>query len=97
MEGSGSRSFEEIRGDLEPLIAHVSSGKGLGFGPFRPKEVKNAQYIVDEIRVGGRRCADLETMRQLQQWLAVQSDLGKIHELWQPYTEVRSEVLRRSF
>src|SRR5262249_15396522 len=45
--------------DALTLKEHLEDGGRLGWGPFRPKPVKSAAYIIKNIRVNSRLCDNL--------------------------------------
>jgi hypothetical protein len=45
-----------VRADAQRLLEHLNSGGKLGIGPFRPRVVKEAIYLVKQVRVDGYAC-----------------------------------------
>lgn len=68
-----------IRGDAEALLDHLHEGGGLGWGPFRAKCVRQALYIVREVRVNGRPCDDKLIIEELVEHLHLERS---VEVLW---------------
>src|SRR5690606_32114854 len=54
--GLAGRDRRATRSDAAALLAHLESGKGLGFGPLRAEPVKRGRYLLTEVTVDGRPC-----------------------------------------
>ncbi|WML44346.1 AAA domain-containing protein [Neobacillus sp. PS3-40] len=60
--GQGQTSLTQLHSDVILLRSHFENGKGLGMPLIRPKVVKDAWYIVKDIRIDGRKCDTLEAI-----------------------------------
>ena len=58
-------SMAQARSDAQRLRAHMNAGKSLGFGPVRPKLVKECRYLLEDVRVQGVSCSDPSTLERL--------------------------------
>ena len=45
-----------VKAHAKALLEHLAAGGTLGIGPFRPKVVKEALYLIKEVRVDGQQC-----------------------------------------
>ncbi len=53
----GNRDRRSVRYHAQQLLSHLESGGTLGwFGPLRPKIVREAQYLINEITIDGMPC-----------------------------------------
>ena len=99
VSGNESYDFATIRDDAKVLLEHVDGGgklKGL-FG--RPRVVKERQYIVDELKVGGRDCNDPRAIRHVWAWADIQCHLRALSQSWEsvedPPTDRPHQMLAR--
>lgn len=88
--GLENRDRASVKADVSALLQHLESGKGLGFGPFRPKVVKNGQYLLRGVYVDGRRCDCPEVLRALLEWLEVADHLDALQQRWAAVAQVPS-------
>ncbi|MBI4383412.1 MAG: GreA/GreB family elongation factor [Nitrospinae bacterium] len=68
--------------DTLKLKAHVKNGGKLGWGPFRPKLVKETVYVLKTVRVNGRMCTTLPQFQTLADVLYVRIELEKAWGFW---------------
>jgi very-short-patch-repair endonuclease len=68
--------------DARKLKAHVENGGKLGWGPFRPRLVKESLHVVRNVRVNGRVCASLSQFTVLTDVLHVRADFEKAWGFW---------------
>jgi very-short-patch-repair endonuclease len=68
--------------DACDLVAHLEKGGTFGWGPFRPKLVKERIYVLKTIRVNGRLCSDLDHLLLLADALWVHIKCEKVWEFW---------------
>ena len=81
-----------VRADAEALVAHLEAGGRWGFGPVRPAPVQQGRYITREVRIDGRLCDTLESLKQLVAWLEVEDRLAKVKTHWAPYARIRGRT-----
>ena len=67
-----SKDRQIIRGDAQCLLDHLKSGKGLGWGIFRAKAVRDSIYLIRETRVNGRLCDNRSVLEELVEHLHVE-------------------------
>ncbi len=85
--GLEGRDHVDVALHARELKAHMDSGKGLGFpGPFRPKAVRQAWYLVKSVRVGGQPCRSRAVLGKLLDWLEFERRLGDLAGLWKACT-----------
>ncbi|WML53328.1 AAA domain-containing protein [Neobacillus sp. PS3-12] len=92
-------SFTQLHSDSKLLRSHFESGKGLGMPGLRPKLVKDAWYIIKEVRVDGRKCESLESVTLLEEVVHTDHTLKMIEQmiteqLKVEMTTVNSRLLR---
>ncbi|MFL5815192.1 MAG: AAA domain-containing protein [Bdellovibrionia bacterium] len=82
VSGLEGKDLSVVRAHAQALHTHLSLGKGLGFGPFRAKVVKEALYLVQSVRIGGRECKTAAAVETLLTWIELTETLRKLQELW---------------
>jgi hypothetical protein len=60
----------------------LKAGGSLGWGPFRKEAVKQALYIVKEVRVNGRACKSVEVLEDILLRIEVESTINLLWEAW---------------
>ena len=73
---------EHFLEDVCKLKEHMENGGKLGWGPFRPKPVKDRIHVLKTVRVNGYHCASLEQIRILADALRVRVELVKSWNFW---------------
>lgn len=68
--------------DSLTLKDHLRNGGWLGFGPFRPKAVKECINVLKHVRLNGRSCTGLEHFSILADALKVRLEFEKASEFW---------------
>ncbi len=68
--------------DICKLEDHLEDGGGLGWGPFRPKLVKERKYVLKTVRVNGSICTNKEHFRVLADVMEVRISFEKIWGFW---------------
>lgn len=81
------KSLSAVEADARSLLERLESGKGLGFGPFRPGVVKRTSYIWNSF-LDGRRCDSVETVQRLLTWTKVTSGIDALSQLWSGLTDL---------
>jgi very-short-patch-repair endonuclease len=64
------------------LKEHMQNGGKLGWGPFRPKQVRDCVHVIDAVRVNGRSCLSLEHLSMLADALRVHVECEKAWNFW---------------
>lgn len=64
------------------LKQHMENGRKLGWGPFRPKEVKEWLYVIKNVRIDGHSCSTVEHFSILADALRVQIECEKAWGFW---------------
>jgi len=72
---------DQLLADAADLKGHFDSGKGRGFWYFRPKVVKRTQYL-RSLRINGRPCDSVNTLRSLIDLLEVQKTVETLWNTW---------------
>ena len=60
-----SANITALREDAYKLKTHAENGGKLGWGPFRPKVVKECIHIIKTVRINGRPCSTLDDFSTL--------------------------------
>ena len=68
--------------DTRELIDHLDGGGRLGWGPFRPKLVKERLYVLKSVRVNGHTCSDGSQLSTLADILHVRVEFEKVWKYW---------------
>lgn len=68
--------------DARKLKEHIENGGKLGWGPFRPKAVKERLQLIKSVRIGGRRCSTIEHFSILADTLHVRIECEKAWGFW---------------
>ena len=73
---------ENLLKDADKLRAHLVGGGKLGWGPFRPKLVKDLIDVVKKVKVDGHPCRTAEDFATVANTLKVRVGIEKIWLLW---------------
>jgi hypothetical protein len=68
--------------DVSKLREHMQNGGKLGWGPFRPKPVRECVHVLKTTRVNGRPCSNLEHLSILADALFVRVEFEKAWGFW---------------
>ena len=88
--GLGERTRSTVKTAASELLRHLAAGGGLGFGPFRPKAVKEGVYLIKQVRVDGQLCNKQEPLRRLLEWIEIADRLYALRVHWSKCIEPRS-------
>ncbi len=69
--------------DTRFLIEYVHSGGKLRFWFFKPKAIKERQYITNSVKINGKLCDNIEQLQLLSTILTIQIQIRKIGEIWE--------------
>jgi len=87
IEFPDSLDARRLLADIHTLQQHVESGGKLGWGPFRPRLVRERVYVLKSVRVGGRTCSTAEDFANLAAALRVRIQCDKVWASWAARTE----------
>jgi very-short-patch-repair endonuclease len=76
-----------IKSDAVNLLKHLEDGGKLGFGPLRPKVVKNGKYLLKATRVDGQLCDNPDSLRNLLEWIDIADRLDALSAHWAVHTD----------
>lgn len=88
VHGADQVPLSQLLSDVSLLHAHLKEGKGLGVPLMRPKVVKDAWYVVKDVRVDGRKCDSLETVALLEEAVTVDHTLNRIGKVVQDHLKI---------
>ena len=77
-----NENITALRKDASKLKAHMEDGGKLGWGPFRPKVVKECIHVVKAVRVNGRPCRVYDDFSTLEDVLHVCIECEKVSGFW---------------
>lgn len=89
VSGLGERDLNTVKSEAAAMLERLEAGGGWGAPLFRPKIAKNALYLRDNVRVGGRPCESAPEIRELISWIDTLLHFRHLRELWQPYARIR--------
>ena len=78
-----------LRDDARKLMTHMKNGGKLGWGPFRPKVVKECIHIIKAVRINGRPCSVLDDFSTLADVLHVGIECENAWGFWVGRAEKR--------
>jgi len=93
VEGLGERPLALVKTLADKLLVHLKNGGRLGFWFFRPKVVKDAIFLVKEVKIDGMPCSEIESLSNLVRWLELQEFVKRLEYLWTPFNECRTGTL----
>jgi len=76
-------NIKTLHEDARKLKEHMENGGKLGWGPFRPKTVKERLYVIKTVRIGGNPCATVEHFSILCDALHVRIECEKAWSFWE--------------
>lgn len=85
ISGLGERDRTLVKAHAEALLRHLEAGGRLGFGPFRSRPVKEALYLVKEVRVDGHLCDKAQPLHNLIEWIEMSDHLLTLRKWWAPH------------
>ena len=85
--GCETRDLAEIRDHAAELHAHLSGGGSLGVWIFQDKTVRRCRFIIDEVKVDGQRCDNIEALGALLRWTDISECLAGLQEEWTPHLQ----------
>jgi very-short-patch-repair endonuclease len=81
ISGQGSVPLIQLNSDVTLLKQHLVSGNGFGVPLMRPKVVKDAWYIIKDVRTDGRKCDQLESITLLEETVKVDVAIKKAEQM----------------
>jgi len=84
VSGLGDKDRQVIRAQASALLEHLEAGGKLRHWTYvaRPKVVKDALYLVDEVCVNGRKCSEVEPLQELLEWINFLDRLDALDTHW---------------
>ncbi|PFP29310.1 hypothetical protein COJ96_11655 [Bacillus sp. AFS073361] len=81
ISGQGNVPLIQLNSDVTLLKQHLVSGNGFGVPLMRPKVVKDAWYIIKDVRIDGRKCDQLESITLLEETVKVDVTIKKAEQM----------------
>ena len=75
-------NIRSLHEDACKLKEHMENGGKLGWGPFRPKQVRERIYVIKTVRVNGRPCSAFDHFSLLADVLHVRLECEKAWDFW---------------
>lgn len=89
---------QHVRLHVTRLIAHFSSGKGLGFWIFKPKIIVDASFVLNEIFVDDIPCKEHKlTLAPLENYLSAEILLEDFLHLWESLFDFEAKRQQTKF
>jgi very-short-patch-repair endonuclease len=82
IEFQQAADIKTLREDARKLKEHIENGGKLGWGPFRPKAVKERLHVIKNVRIGGHPCTTVQDLTVLCDALHVQIECEKAWRFW---------------
>jgi very-short-patch-repair endonuclease len=82
---TSGRDEREIESDAVRLRDHLNNGGSLGWGPFRPRVVREVKYLLSDVRIDGTRCNSVESLEALITHLGTIRDIEAFCRLWEDH------------
>jgi len=82
IEFPDTTDIRKLHDDTRKLKEHMDNGGKLGWGPFRPKSVKERLYVIKAVKIGGRPCSTVEHFSTLADVLDVRIECEKAWGFW---------------
>lgn len=81
---TGSLATEPVaaRAAADALLAHLQGGHGLGFGPFKPKVVKDARLALGSVHIDGLEPASIPVLERLRTWIDARIAADRARAAW---------------
>ena len=83
-DGANIRALLE---DASKLKEHLENGGKLGWGPFRPRQVREHIFALKPVRVNGSSCFDREHLSVLANVLRVRIECEEVWRFWEGCNE----------
>lgn len=87
IEFPDTTDIRTLHEDARKLKEHMESGGKLGWGPFRPKPVKERLYVIKAVKINGRPCSAVEHFSNLADALHVRIEFEKVWGFWKGRSE----------
>ena len=89
ISGLADRNRSVVKAHAKALLQHLETGGRLGFGPFRPKVVKDGIYLIKKVHVDGQLCNSLKPLRDLIECFEIADRLNALRTHWLRHTRPR--------
>lgn len=86
--GLEESDFAKVREQAAALHAHFLGGGGTGFWVFQHKTVRQSRVVIDQIKIDGQPCNNLEALEALLKWTDILESLRELQSLWSSHTNV---------
>jgi very-short-patch-repair endonuclease len=78
----GGRDVVRVRADAERLLTHLEQGKWRGFLCFKPKIIRETEYLIKECRVNSSPVTNTESLNILINYLKIKEAIKDFINLW---------------
>ena len=80
-------NIRALLGDASKLKEYLENGGKLGWGPFRPRQVREHIFALKPVRVNGSSCFDREHLSVLANVLRVRIECEEVWRFWEGSNE----------
>jgi len=94
LEAPPGISRARLLADATDLLAHLESGRGLGFWIFRAPVVRRCAYLWRDTRLAGRQCDSPPVLKSLVAHLRAQETLDRAWQEWGNIVEAPKGTVR---
>ncbi|MDI3462765.1 MAG: DNA helicase [Nitrospira sp.] len=86
VSGLDEQDFTKVREQAGELHAHFLGGGSTGFWVFQHKTVRKSRFILEQIRIDGQPCDNIEALETLLRWTDILESLRELQTLWSSHT-----------
>lgn len=79
------RDERVIEADAIQLRDHLTNGGSLGWGPFRPRIVREVKYLLSDVRIDGVRCNTIKSLEAIITHLGTVREFEAFCKLWEEH------------
>ena len=87
VSGLNGRDLRAVKSHAFKLMAHFTNQGRVGFGPFRPKVVRGAMYIMKSVYVDGQPCDTISRLEALIEYIDIADRFETLANHWSQYME----------
>lgn len=83
--GLTEREIQGVKSDAMELLNYLEKGGKIKFLWFTHPKVKEHSYLMQEIRVNGKKCNNTVTLRKLLDWINVSDGFSTLKKYWSDF------------
>jgi very-short-patch-repair endonuclease len=74
---------DQLRADVERLLAHLEGGGWRGFSIFAPRVIRETRYVAEACRVDEQKAVHVEQLRCVRDYLDLRRTIRELQGLWE--------------